>query len=90
MLIGHSQSLVAFCHNDLQEGNILLPKASSGNIRINSLSDEQNDGADSRQNNSLNAFNPMDPRLVLIDFEYASYNYRWTRGILFNQKQTCY
>lgn len=26
--------------------------------------------------NSLGAFNPTDPRLVLIDFEYASYNYR--------------
>lgn len=74
-LIMHSQSVVSFCHNDLQEGNILLPKASSGNIRIASSSDEQEDGHHQRQN-SLNAFNPMDPRLVLIDFEYASYNYR--------------
>lgn len=35
-----------FCHNDLQEGNILL-----------------------RQNTSK-------PELVVIDFEYCSYNYR--------------
>jgi thiamine kinase-like enzyme len=68
---------VAFCHNDLQEGNILLPKASSGNIRMHSSSDEQEDGHQHLgMNNSLTAFNPMDPRLVLIDFEYASYNYR--------------
>uniref|UniRef100_A0A1I7X8X7 Choline/ethanolamine kinase n=1 Tax=Heterorhabditis bacteriophora TaxID=37862 RepID=A0A1I7X8X7_HETBA len=51
--------------------NILLPKASSGNIRLPSLSDES-----SGCGNSLAAFNPADPRLVLIDFEYASYNYR--------------
>ena len=67
--ISRSTSKVAFCHNDLQEGNILLPKASSGNIRL-PVSDE---GA---ATNSLSAFNPHDPRLVLIDFEYASYNYR--------------
>ncbi|KAH7694276.1 CBN-CKA-2 protein [Aphelenchoides avenae] len=79
-LISHSKSAVAFCHNDLQEGNILLPKASSGNIRMPSLSD---DGMfnNTSMNNSLapsplSAFNPMDSRLVLIDFEYASYNYR--------------
>uniref|UniRef100_A0AC34Q9K8 Choline kinase n=1 Tax=Panagrolaimus sp. JU765 TaxID=591449 RepID=A0AC34Q9K8_9BILA len=67
--INYSTSKVSFCHNDLQEGNILLPKASSGNIRL-PVSDE------STTSNSLSAFNPHDPRLVLIDFEYASYNYR--------------
>lgn len=70
-----SRSAITFCHNDLQEGNILLPKAHSGNIRIGSES-EEHDGQ--HMNNSLTAFNPMDPRLVLIDFEYASYNYRST------------
>ncbi|KAK0396791.1 hypothetical protein QR680_001857 [Steinernema hermaphroditum] len=68
-MIRKSTSSVAFCHNDLQEGNILLPKASSGNIRMPSVSDDAPD-------NMLTAFNPADPRLVLIDFEYASYNYR--------------
>ncbi|CAK5033179.1 unnamed protein product [Meloidogyne enterolobii] len=72
-LIVHSQSLVTFCHNDLQEGNILLPKGSSGNIRLQSSTEVYGDGG---QSNSLSAFNPMDLRLVLIDFEYASYNYR--------------
>ncbi|WKY14833.1 hypothetical protein Q1695_000392 [Nippostrongylus brasiliensis] len=69
-MISKSKSLVTFCHNDLQEGNILLPKASSGNIRLPSVSE------DSMASLSLAAFNPADPRLVLIDFEYASYNYR--------------
>ncbi|CAI5455067.1 unnamed protein product [Caenorhabditis angaria] len=69
--ISKSTSPVTFCHNDLQEGNILLPKASSGNIRMPSLSDEVQ-----TLGNSLSAFNPSDPKLVLIDFEYASYNYR--------------
>ncbi|XP_045469692.1 choline/ethanolamine kinase isoform X2 [Harmonia axyridis] len=41
---------VVFCHNDMQEGNILM---------------HQGEGSD-----------PEDPRLVLIDFEYCSYNYR--------------
>ncbi|VDM52292.1 unnamed protein product [Angiostrongylus costaricensis] len=51
-------------------GNILLPKASSGNIRQSSICEE------SVASLSLAASNPADPRLVLIDFEYASYNYR--------------
>uniref|UniRef100_A0A915IAT3 Uncharacterized protein n=1 Tax=Romanomermis culicivorax TaxID=13658 RepID=A0A915IAT3_ROMCU len=42
-----SQSPVVFCHNDLQEGNILSPTENS----------DSND-------------------LIVIDFEYASYNYR--------------
>lgn len=83
-IIGRSKSPVTFCHNDLQEGNyhhlkvqrflgnILLPKASSGNIRMPSVSEEFSFAGRS----SLSAFNPADPRLVLIDFEYASYNYR--------------
>lgn len=71
-IIARSKSQVVFAHNDLQEGNILLPKASSGNIRMPSVSDE----GSSQPRNSLSAFNPTDPRLVLIDFEYASYNYR--------------
>ncbi|CEF59510.1 EPS15 homology (EH) domain and SH3 domain and Protein kinase-like domain and EF-hand domain pair-containing protein [Strongyloides ratti] len=72
LLLQNCKSAVVFCHNDLQEGNILLPKASSGNIRQESFS-----GDDTPCNtNQLRAFNPFDPKLVLIDFEYASYNYR--------------
>ncbi|KAK6016947.1 Choline/ethanolamine kinase, partial [Ostertagia ostertagi] len=68
-MISKSKSPVTFCHNDLQEGNILLPKASS-NIRLPSVSE------DSLESLCLATSNPTDPRLVLIDFEYASYNYR--------------
>lgn len=42
-----------FCHNDMQEGNILLC--------CNNMTDKE----------AL-----MNPQLVLIDFEYCSYNYR--------------
>jgi len=42
---------VTFCHNDMQEGNILICQ-------------DENDNS------------PSDPRIVLIDFEYCSYNYR--------------
>jgi choline/ethanolamine kinase len=42
-----------FCHNDMQEGNILLC--------CGDMTDEE----------AL-----QDPHLVLIDFEYCSYNYR--------------
>ncbi|XP_022082818.1 choline/ethanolamine kinase-like isoform X2 [Acanthaster planci] len=48
-LIANTKSPVVFCHNDCQEGNILLAK-----------------GCPEIKDNSL----------VLIDYEYASYNYR--------------
>ncbi|PSN40773.1 Choline/ethanolamine kinase [Blattella germanica] len=46
-------SRVVFCHNDMQEGNILLC--------CENMTDKEA---------------MQDPRLVLIDFEYCSYNYR--------------
>ncbi|VDM99626.1 unnamed protein product [Thelazia callipaeda] len=53
-----SKSPVLFCHNDLQEGNVLL----RNKYHID-------------QYGNLNADESEEP-LVLIDFEYASYNYR--------------
>ncbi|XP_027710200.1 choline/ethanolamine kinase [Vombatus ursinus] len=44
-LLDSASSPVVFCHNDIQEGNILL-------------------------------LSEAEPRLMLIDFEYSSYNYR--------------
>ncbi|CAG9820590.1 unnamed protein product [Phaedon cochleariae] len=41
---------VVFCHNDMQEGNILISRDADANME--------------------------DPELVIIDFEYCSYNYR--------------
>ncbi|KAH1018888.1 hypothetical protein HUJ05_006573 [Dendroctonus ponderosae] len=46
------KSPVVFCHNDMQEGNILL----------NMDHDKEN--------------NPEESQLMIIDFEYCSYNYR--------------
>ncbi|XP_061577193.1 choline kinase alpha isoform X1 [Cololabis saira] len=48
-LLGSTHSPVVFCHNDCQEGNILL-------LKRHQSSDKQ--------------------KLMLIDFEYSSYNYR--------------
>lgn len=55
------KSPVVFCHNDLQEGNILLP---------NLINTENN-------NNSRHPLRHLsDDSVILIDFEYCSYNYR--------------
>lgn len=51
--LGSVSSPVMFCHNDMQEGNILL--------YCGTMTDKE-----ALQN----------PQLVLIDFEYCSYNYR--------------
>ncbi|NXU94730.1 CHKB kinase, partial [Xiphorhynchus elegans] len=54
-LLESTPSPVVFCHNDVQEGNILLLAGHEAS--------------------------PSD-KLMLIDFEYSSYNYRWGWGIL--------
>lgn len=52
-------SPIVFCHNDLQEGNILLPEVNTVMRKGRKVS------------------TPLtDDRVVLIDFEYCSYNYR--------------
>jgi choline/ethanolamine kinase len=64
------KSPVLFCHNDLQEGNILLPDV------------QQAVAKKKRKSNGPNGPNgpelPIitEDRVVLIDFEYCSYNYR--------------
>ncbi|VDK63947.1 unnamed protein product [Onchocerca ochengi] len=65
--VSKSKSVITFCHNDLQEGNILLLQSSSGNIITPSIA----------QHNSASTINAS--RLVIIDFEYASYNHRYAR-----------
>lgn len=53
------RSPIVFCHNDLQEGNILLPEVNTVMRKGRKVS------------------TPLtDDRVVLIDFEYCSYNYR--------------
>ncbi|XP_030759677.1 choline/ethanolamine kinase [Sitophilus oryzae] len=52
MRLEQENSPVVFCHNDMQEGNILMCMDQ----------DKEN--------------NPLDKQIVIIDFEYCSYNYR--------------
>ena len=54
------KSPVVFCHNDLQEGNILLPNLTEK----------------SKNNSRTSVQNLSDDSVILIDFEYCSYNYR--------------
>ncbi|NXS11525.1 CHKB kinase, partial [Neodrepanis coruscans] len=53
-LLESTPSPVVFCHNDVQEGNIILLEGREAS--------------------------PSD-KLMLIDFEYSSYNYRWGWGV---------
>lgn len=55
------ESPITFCHNDLQEGNILLPAVDNPTSLLNSnqMSVEQ-----------------FEDHIVLIDFEYCAYNFR--------------
>uniref|UniRef100_A0A0N5APB3 Choline/ethanolamine kinase n=1 Tax=Syphacia muris TaxID=451379 RepID=A0A0N5APB3_9BILA len=69
--LNKSRSPVVFCHNDLQEGNILLPRAGSGNVRLMSVTEDT-----VPEYPTLRKLSTTNPHLVLIDFEYASYNYR--------------
>ncbi|XP_015787750.1 choline/ethanolamine kinase [Tetranychus urticae] len=57
------ESPVVFCHNDLQEGNILLPTKQTKS-RLSS-------GSKNQLTKSL-----LEPNLIFIDFEYCAYNYR--------------
>nr|CAD7589748.1 unnamed protein product [Timema genevievae] len=61
-------SPVVFCHNDLQEGNILLR-----NSPPNSPKTRMNGTPTKKRSVQMT---PKHQRLVVIDFEYCSYNYR--------------
>ncbi|XP_045457917.1 choline/ethanolamine kinase [Melitaea cinxia] len=80
------ESPVVFCHNDMQEGNILLLED-----EIQSTSDDEYTFEDSKKSQYvLTQFDDTntsdsihshisdsgEPKLVLIDFEYCAYNYR--------------
>lgn len=58
------ESPIVFCHNDLQEGNILLP--SDENITL---------GLSTKQF-SRNMVKQFENHIVFIDFEFCSYNHR--------------
>lgn len=80
------ESPVVFCHNDMQEGNILILED-----EIQSTSDDEYTFEDSKKSQYvLTQFDDTntsdsihshisdsgEPKLVLIDFEYCAYNYR--------------
>ncbi|VVC99905.1 unnamed protein product [Leptidea sinapis] len=77
-LCGNVHSPVVFCHNDMQEGNILLleDEAPSGEEEMSlaqysrSLEEHSSDSVSSHHSDL------GEPRLVLIDFEYCAYNHR--------------
>ncbi|XP_071441100.1 choline/ethanolamine kinase-like isoform X2 [Hetaerina americana] len=54
-------SPVVFCHNDMQEGNILL---------------KEEETPEMRPTNQLSSPSRRHSNMVIIDFEYCSYNYR--------------
>ncbi|CAK1546578.1 unnamed protein product [Leptosia nina] len=78
-------SPVVFCHNDMQEGNILLLEENgtesaiegdeASGVFLRAASDEESsDSAASGLSDPDPALG--EPRLMLIDFEYCAYNYR--------------
>ncbi|CAB0017013.1 unnamed protein product [Nesidiocoris tenuis] len=60
------KSPVVFCHNDLQEGNILLRERANSDLDLTNGNDVTENGNVRMTSDSL----------VVIDFEYCSYNYR--------------
>lgn len=56
------ESPIVFCHNDLQEGNILLPSEEKISSSTKLL--------------SAKALQLMESHIVFIDFEFCSYNFR--------------
>lgn len=61
------KSPVVFCHNDLQEGNILLRNTQN----VKSLKKKASNGS-----MEIDFQNMSSENIVIIDFEYCSYNYR--------------
>jgi len=82
---------VVFCHNDLQEGNILLPDMSGAAKKPSTSSSSSQSKATTSPTSSSSPSSPLshsqpsasspssvltDDRVVLIDFEYCAYSYR--------------
>ncbi|XP_036321474.1 choline/ethanolamine kinase [Rhagoletis pomonella] len=67
---------VVFCHNDMQEGNILY--ANSSGDKANGTSNGTHAAEDNTNNSAsiLTCDNTIEPDLRIIDFEYCAYNYR--------------
>ncbi|XP_045770881.1 choline/ethanolamine kinase isoform X4 [Maniola jurtina] len=80
------ESPVVFCHNDLQEGNILLledeipPSEDDDFVQYDSKNSKyvlpQFDDQNTSDSLTSHISDTGEPRLVLIDFEYCAYNHR--------------
>nr|XP_026483400.1 choline/ethanolamine kinase isoform X1 [Vanessa tameamea] len=79
------ESPVVFCHNDMQEGNILIledeiQSASDDELYIYSKKNQyvltQYDDTNTSDSIHSHISDSGEPKLVLIDFEYCAYNYR--------------
>ncbi|RWS02548.1 choline/ethanolamine kinase-like protein [Dinothrombium tinctorium] len=71
-----------FCHNDLQEGNILLTEYKSNTSSTSPNASTSSSPASKKYrkaqsaNSQSNSIKELNDRVVLIDFEYCAYNYR--------------
>ncbi|XP_069356952.1 choline/ethanolamine kinase isoform X1 [Maniola hyperantus] len=80
------ESPVVFCHNDLQEGNILLledeipPSEDDDFVQYDTKNSKyvlpQFDDQSTSDSVTSHISDTGEPRLVLIDFEYCAYNHR--------------
>jgi ethanolamine kinase len=82
VLLDSTPSPVVFSHNDLLNGNILLPTSSS-NSRSSSLEPSTSDDTGNNHNSTFNksSTNIIDtsrstPQIVIVDMEYGGFNYR--------------
>ncbi|XP_023943377.2 choline/ethanolamine kinase isoform X6 [Bicyclus anynana] len=84
--VSSMDSPVVFCHNDLQEGNILLledeiqPTEDDDYVNYDSKTSKyvmtQFDDQNTSDSITSQISDTGEPRLVLIDFEYCAYNHR--------------
>nr|XP_032525847.1 choline/ethanolamine kinase isoform X1 [Danaus plexippus plexippus] len=75
------ESPVVFCHNDMQEGNILMleddtPNEEESTAYVGSYEDKKDIHYDDEDSIISQISDSGEPKLVLIDFEYCAYNYR--------------
>ncbi|KAH9418669.1 hypothetical protein DERP_003995 [Dermatophagoides pteronyssinus] len=88
-ILEQCESPVVFCHNDLQEGNILLPsddkhfnsKLLNNNV-LDTMTKSDGDYDDDDEQTMMNGDckqkqrSNFDDHIVFIDFEFCAYNYR--------------
>lgn len=74
-VINEGNYKVVFCHNDMQEGNILYSNSNNSD-KTSGSSDCQESVEDELKKQYIQIRNDDEPDLQIIDFEYCAYNYR--------------